>query len=419
MKSHAIHFLRWSEQYTKTDMTYLIGQSGWLILGQSAIFISSLLLAWVFANHVTPADYGLYKYVLSMATLAAITSLTGFGTAIARYTTKEKAISLKKLLKTQIRFGLLGTLGLFFFALYYFFLGNTLLASLFAVTAIWVPFYESLSGYQFLLQGKKDFKTQTYLRIVQRLLLSVAVIGIILYTKNIVIITLVYFAALTLTQYIVYRYTMYKYPDTDDTDTPYEKIISYGKRVSVQNIFLTGANQIDKIIMFKFLGPTQLAIYFFAIALPNEIQGVLGNINSVAFPKLVDKFSSKFKQALIKKIFLFTLLLTIPAGLYILIAPYLFTWLFPVYMSSVFISQLYIGTMLFIPASLLWHYFYAVEHQKALWYGTFIGPSTFIIGILVFVPLFGLIGAVLATYIRSLVDLAMALFFFFYKTKAD
>lgn len=415
MKKLAIHWLRKSERYTKTDMVYLVGQSGWLLFGQGAIFVSSLLLAWVFANYVSPSDYGLYKYVLSIATLATITSLTGFGVAIARTAAQGHDIYLNKLLKIQVRFGSLGMMALFTMAGYYFYRDNTLLASLFAVTAIWVPFYESLADYQFLLQGKKDFKTQTFLRIIQRLLLSVALIAVIFSTKNIIFITFAYFAILTITQYLVYLYTTHKHPIIDDSQTPYEKIITYGKRLSLQNIFYIGAGQLDKILMFKFLGPTQLAIYFFAIAIPNEIQGILGNINAVAFPKLVDKISPEFKWALLKKISVFTALLAIPALAYILMAPYLFEWLFPVYLDSVFISQLYIGTIIFIPASLFWHYFYAVENQKALWYGTFIGPSTLIIGIIIFVPIYGLLGAVLATYLRAIVDFLIGIYFFFKK----
>lgn len=412
MKSRFIALLIWSERYTKTNMTYLVGQSSWLLIGQGAIFTSSLFLAWVFANYVSPSDYGLYKFVISIATLATITSLTGIGIAVARSVAQGNEVNLFKVLKLQIRFGVIGTAGLFILALYYVYKDNTLLASLFAVTAIWIPFYESLGNYQFLLQGKKDFKTQTYLRLVQRLLLSISLVFVIFYTKNIILITLSYFALQTISQYIVFKYTTKKHPATNDGTTSYHEIVSYGKQLSFQNIFFIGAGQLDKIIMFKFLGPAQLAIYFFAVALPNEIQGVLGNINAVAFPKLVNQVSPTFKFALLKKIGLFTIILLLPALAYVLAAPYLFSWLFPVYLDAVFLSQLYIGTILFIPASLLWHYFYAIEDRPALWFGTFVGPSVFILGILFLVPVYGLLGAVIATYVRNVVDLGSGLYFF-------
>ncbi len=416
MKKTLLKWLRNSEQYTKTDMVYLIGQSGWLLIGQGIIFTSSFLLAWIFANFVEPADYGLYKYVLSIATIATITTVTGLSIALARAVSQGHSVSLPKLLRIRILFGLLGTAGLFALAAYYLLVrDNTLLATLFAVTALWIPFYETFSDYQYVLQGKRDFKTQTYLRIIQRFTLTGLVILTIVLTRNIIIITLVFFAASTFSQYLAFRYTIRKYPTLDDSQTPYKEIIDYGKHTSLQNIFLIGVGQFDKILMFKLLGPSQLAVYFFAIAIPQELQGILGNINSVAFPKLVNKESREFKKALLKKIALFSGLLIIPAILYIVAAPYLFTWFFPVYLESILISQLYVGTILFIPASLLWHYFYAVDNKKALWYGTFIGPSSVILGILIFVPFLGLFGAVLAIYLRAVLDLAIGLYFFWQK----
>ena len=412
MKPRIIKLLRKSERIAKTDMVYLVGQSGWLIFGQGIALISSLGLAWVFANFVEPSDYGIYRYILTVATIASITTLTGFGIAVARAISQGHNVDLQKIIKIKIRFGLIGLIGMLLIAGYYLWINNTLLATLFAVTAIWIPFFDSLSDYQFVLQGKKHFKLQTIIKIIQRTIITIVVVSAIFLSKNIVIITFTYFFITTLSHYIAYRFTQAKYFTDQDKETPYTSITKYAKHLSIQNIFFIGSAQLDKVLLFKLLGPAQLAVYLFAIAIPNEIQGVLGNINSVAFPKLVDKNSRDFKISLLKKIFLFTLVLLIPVVIYWFLAPYIFKLLFPVYLDSIFISQLFVGTILFIPASLIWHYFYATEHKQALWYGTVLGPSTLIIGILVFVPMYGLIGAVLAVYLRAVTDLTSGLYFF-------
>ncbi len=412
VKSYINTGLRKTERFTGTDMVYLVGQSGWLLVGQAAIFASSLGLAWVFANYISPSDYGLYKYVVAIATLATITTLTGFGVAITKAVAENHTVVLQKILKIQIRFGLLGAVGLLGLALYYLTKDNVLLASLLAVSALWIPFFEPFSNYQFILQGKKDFKTQTLIRIIQRVVLTALVIGTIFYTKNIIVITGVYFAALTLTQLGALLATVKKYPSTDDATTPYQTITSYAKRLSVQNIFFIGVGHIDKILLFKILGPTQLAVYYFAISLPNEVQGIIGNINSVVFPKLVDKKGRVFKTAFLKKITLFTVLLIIPVSAYIVIAPYLFAWLFPVYTDAILISQLYVGTILFTPTSLLWHYFYATDHKTALWVEMVVGPGSLILGIICLTPLYGLVGAVMAVYLRGVIDMSIGLYYF-------
>jgi O-antigen/teichoic acid export membrane protein len=412
VKNKALHLLKKSERYTKTDMVYLVGKSGWLLFGQMVTFISTIITVWVFANFVDPSDYGLYKFVLSIATIASITTLTGFSISIAKNVAQGFDVSLNKILKVQIKYGLLGAIGLLILSYYYVLKDNHILASLFAVAAMWIPFYEPLSNYQYILLGKKEFKLQTLLRIMQRFILSLGLVAVIIFIKNIVIITFAYFLLLTISNLVAYVYTVKAYPGTNDEETPYSNLISFGKNTTLQNIFLVGVGQLDKILLFKFLGPAQLAAYYFATAVPNEIQGVLGNINSVAFPKLVDKNSQEFKTALIKKMVLFSGLLVVVVVGYILTAPLLFTLLFPVYLDHVFISQLFIGTILFTPFSLFWSYFYATENKKALWFNTILGPSAFISGIVVFVPLYGLIGAVISLYIRNILDLVSGLYFF-------
>ncbi|MEZ4103671.1 MAG: oligosaccharide flippase family protein [Candidatus Paceibacterota bacterium] len=415
MKNHIVGWLRQTEKYTRTDMVYLVGQSGWLIVGQAVALISSLTLAWVFANFVEPSDYGIYRYVLTLAIIASVTALTGFGVAIARTVSQNYEVNLNKIMKIKIKFGFLGTVAFLGISLYYLWQENTMLATIFATIAIWIPFYESLSDYQFVLQGKKDFKLQTVIRTLQRTFVTVIVILTIFITKNIIVVTFTYFLATTLSQYLSNRYTQKKYFTGNDTKTPYKTMTTYAKHLSVQNIFFIGVTQLDKVLLFKFLGPTKLAIYLFAISIPNEIQGILGNINSVAFPKLVDRDSRHFKIALLKKIGVFTLILLIPVALYWLAAPYIFKLLFPVYVDSILISQLFVGTILFIPISLIWHYFYAVEDKKVLWFGTFVGPLTLIFSIIILVPILDLVGAVLAVYIRGFVDLLFGLYFFLRK----
>lgn len=418
MKQTAIKLLRKSEKYTKTDMVYLVGQSGWLLFGQGAVFLSSFLLAWIFANYINPADYGLYKYVVSIATVASLTSLTGIGVALARTVSQGHEVRLARLARLRILCAVIGSIGLLGTGLYYLSVDNTLLGTLFAVAALWLPFYDTLTDYQFFLQGKQAFRTQTWVRIAQRLILTGLVIAAILISSNIIFITAVFFGATALSHFVVLRYTLSRYPCGDDSATPYTALMNYAKRMSFQNILFIGASQLDKILLFKILGPTQLAMYYFAVAIPQELSGLLGNVNSVVFPKLVDKHSHEFKFALLRKIGLFTVILLIPILGYVLAAPYLFAWFFPVYLDAVFISQLFVGTILFIPMSLIWHHFYATDHKHALWFGTFAGPASLILGIIILAPLYGLVGAVLATYVRGFVDLISGLYFFLHKTNS-
>ncbi len=45
------------------------------------------------------------------------------------------------------------------------------------------------------------------------------------------------------------------------------------------------AGQLDKIITYHYLGASELAIYSFAVAMPEQIKGIFKNLNTLAFPK--------------------------------------------------------------------------------------------------------------------------------------
>lgn len=412
LKNKIYNILRWSEKYIKTDMVYLVGQSGWLLLGQISIFLLTFLTTWVFANFLEKTSYGEYKFVLSIVTLASLTTLTGMSTAIARSVAKGEHVSLKKVFLCKLPYSSLGLLLLLAAALYYWLNDNLLLSTMFLVASIWIPFMEPLGDYQYILQGKKDFRRQTVYRILQRTALTFGMVSAILLTKNVVIIVGVYLLIMTLTNYSAFRRIENVYPALQNKVNEFNLMFSYGKKLSVMNIFLVAANQLDKILLFHFVGAAQLAIYFFAISLPQEIQGVLGNVHSVAFPKLVQTSTKLFRLALLKKIGIYILLLTIPVTLYVLTAPYIFLFLFPAYVEAVFFSQLFAGTILFTPLSLFSHYFLAQEQKKPLYISSFILPVVFILALLILLPTYGIIGVIISVYIRLILDAITALYFF-------
>ena len=77
IKIKAYNLLRWSEKWTKTDMIYLARGGFWLTLGQVISSLSAFLLAIAFANLLPKETYGEYKYILSIASILAIPTLTG------------------------------------------------------------------------------------------------------------------------------------------------------------------------------------------------------------------------------------------------------------------------------------------------------------------------------------------------------
>jgi O-antigen/teichoic acid export membrane protein len=189
--------LRWSEKYFKTDMVYLARGGFWLTLGQTISSLSSFLLVVAFANLLPKETYGTYKYVLSIAGILAISTLSGMSTAIIQAVARGYEGSLVPALKTKIRWGLLGGLAGLILAGYYFYQGNITLTVSFLISAVFLPFMDSFGIYDAFLQGRKLFDISAKYGIISQIIAVIILITTLFFTKNLFFILFVYFLDFT------------------------------------------------------------------------------------------------------------------------------------------------------------------------------------------------------------------------------
>lgn len=333
--------LRWSERYTKTDMVYLATGGFWIGLGQIASSLSALLLAVAFAN-LLPADvYGTYKYALSLASMFAIFTLPGSATALARAVAQGSDGNLRAATRERVLFSLLGVACALVLALYYFLAGNYLHAAVGVIIACALPIFDTFTLYASFLTGKKDFKTQTKYHLIAQATSVLVLLTALFVTDNLLIILCAYFLPLALIRYLFYRNTAARVPANAPID---KNTFVYGRHLSVMNVLATFAGNIDKFLLWHFLGPVQLAVYTFATAIPEQLKGPLKGMSELALPRFAEKSSDEVARALPafwRKLGIYTLGLFALAAAYVLAAPYIFALLFPLYMDSVPYSQLF------------------------------------------------------------------------------
>lgn len=400
LKHKTIDILRWSEKYTKTDMVYLARGGFWTVYGQAGTFVASFLLVWAFAHFLSPETYGTYKFALSIFAILSLSTLPGVRTALSRATARGMTGSLKFLTQTQMCWGLIGMLGAILIAAYYYFNGNNELALLFLIVAPFVPFLETFANYETYLLGLKDFKTKAIYQILQRSIISVCSILIIVLSDNIYLITGGYLAIFTLAAFWFNKRANKKHPQNEKIDHSSK---SYGLQLTGMDMLSVGAQHLDKILLFHYVGPTILATYFFALALPNELRSLFGQINSIAFPKFSNTKYQNAAKALPKKLILYIIVLTVPTTLYIVLAPYLFSFFFPQYLHAVVYSQALAPLILFTPIMLIHYLLVARGKTKALYIINIVGPSILIISLLVLLPSFAIWGAITSLYIKEIV----------------
>lgn len=407
--------LRWSEKYTKTDMVYLARGGFWLALGQGVSSLSALVLAVAFANLVTPEVYGTYKYILALAGMFAIFSLPGMATAIARASARGHEGSIHRATRERIQFSLIGTVLALIGASYYFLNDNLELSLALLIIALTLPFFDTFTNSLSYLVGKRRFNLQTKYHAITQIISVGTLVGTLFFTDNLHLILIAYFLPLIITRTLLYWHTARGIPHTLHAEEQ-EEALTYGKHLTIMSILGIIASQIDKILLWKFLGPAQLATYAFAIAIPEQLKGPLKSVGELALPKFAAQTIIEMKKnlkVLWYKIFLYALLLLLISLMYIAAAPLIFDILFPRYTDSVIYSQIFSLSLVTGAGSIALSALSAHKKIKAQYILSTAQPLVTISLFLILIPAYGIIGAIIAwvcgrfvTFFLSLVLLA-------------
>jgi len=409
MKSKATQLLKWSEQYTKTDMLYLAKGGFWLSLGSFISNVSVLIIAIAFANLLPKEIYGTYKYVISIATIFSFFTLQGMSDSIIQSVARGYEKMFIEVTKTKLRWGLLGGFAGLLAAAYYYLNGNMLLATSFTIVAVFIPVWNTFNIYNSLLTGRKRFDISTKYHFVSQIFILATTVGALLLTDNLFILLATYFSSWSLVRIFFYFRTLRVYPLNKKADLD---VVSFGKHLSFARILSATAEQLDKILLWHFIGPIGLATYFFALAPVKVLGEPLKNIAALALPKLSTQNVERIKNTLLQKISLLFFVSVPVIAAYIFAAPYIYALLFPQYLDAVIYSQLFALSLLLAPKVFIRQTLVAQKKKKELYQLQTIIPIVKIVLLLTLLPTYGVLGAIATLILVDFVNLFVNLYLF-------
>jgi O-antigen/teichoic acid export membrane protein len=407
LQNKVYRLLRKSEQYTHTDMVYLAKGGFWLTLGQFISSGAAFLLAIAFANLLPKETYGTYRYVLSLVGVLNVFTLTGINTAVIQAVARKYEGVYWPSLTAKLRWSLLASLGSLGIATYYYLNGNLTLTISFVIVAVFLPLLRSSGLYIAVLNGRKDFKLSATYNSLVRLTAGLSMLITLFFTDNIFVILAAFLVPESILQFLFTWIYLKKHPLNKDVDP---KTISYGLNLSAMELLKIIASQVDKILIFHYLGAAQLAIYAFTTAPVSQIKSVLMNIKSLALPKLSEVDEKDIRDSFIKKIKKLEIVVILIIILYAALAPLLYKLAFPQYTESIKYSQIYVLTLLFFPRTFLSTVLVAKMKQKELYSIRIISPIFRIAILFVALKFYGLWGVVIGTIISE------AVLFILYRT---
>ncbi len=341
LRNKAYGWLRGSESFFKTDMVYLAKGGFWLTLMQIFTSLSSFALAIIFARYVEKEVYGNYKYILSLAGLAATFTLTGLPAGIVQAVARKFYGTFIYAVKISFRWNTLIFAFSSIASLYYFSNQNTTLGYSMAIVAITYPLVRTFEIYEAFLNGTKDFRTSALYRGVVDIGTIIATGITIFFTQNVIILVAANLSAQVILNYLFFKKIYQSIPPTEKENIE-EGILNFSKHLSFQNILANLASQLDKILVFHYLGATEVAIYSFAIALPQQMRGFIANFSLLATPKISERSAIEAVRMIPHRFWTGLLILGPMVLLYIIFAPLLYQTFFPAYIESVKYSQIYI-----------------------------------------------------------------------------
>ncbi len=410
LKVRSVGVLRASEKYTKTDMVYLTQGGFWLTLSQVLGILASLATSVAFANWLPEETYGIFRYVLSALPILAIPTLTGMDMAISRAVAQGKESAVYHALSLKVRWGLWGTVGALGLSAYYHFNGNVQLATLFLISAAFIPLMEPFNLFVAFLSGRKDFKKRAYLGAIPRLVPAFVLVGIVFFTTDITILILGYFISYTLSRLFALYYTLRHVPRHSERDPA---VLGLGKHLSLMGILGTLSTSLDSILIFHFGGAAVLAGYYLAIVPEAQISSALANINILALPKLSTQDAAQLKKDLPHKIAkAYYLIVPIILG-YVIVSPIFFSLFYPKYIAYVILSDVFMLRLLVLPLGLFSTAFTALGEKRKLYISSFTYALVRILLLLILVPLYGIWGAAIGILVATILTGFIKIYLFF------
>lgn len=348
MKARALQTLKWIEHYTKTDMVYLVKGSFWGTLSQIAVTGMTFGLAIAFARFIPKETYGQYKYILSFISLLSTLTLSGLSVAVLQSVSHGYEGTLSYAFWKNIKWSIFFFAGAGIVSIYYFTHSNFVLASSMLIAGCLWPFFNSSNFYSPFLVAKKDFRRLTvYFDLIGNLVPSMCLLITMFLTTNPLWFVIVYIISNTVIGLISYRRIVSIYRPNNDVDPG---MLNYSKHLSVMGIIAGISDNLDQILVFHYIGAVQLAIYSFATAIPDQIKGPMKNLTNMIFPKFAEQSEKEIRAGMLRKCLILLGVSIILILIYVIIAPFIFHLFFSKYNDSIFYSQLFSVSLLYIVA---------------------------------------------------------------------
>ncbi len=388
------------------DLKYFVSGGIWKTIGTAITNILAALLMIAFANLLPKETYGLYRYILSLLGILTIFSLTGMNAAVTQAVATGNEGALKASVKYQLKWNFLMIFASWALAAYYLWQQNTDISIALFILGLITPFTYTFNTYGAYLEGKKNFKRKSIFLIWSSIIYVAGMLPAIYFGKKMLWLIAAYAITSFLSNLFFYIKTLKIYNPLENKSP---EAITYGRHLTYLNFVNPILGQADNIILGHFWGVEQLAVYSLARIMPDKIGPFIKQIIGVGLPKLAPKSIKEINSVFNKRLLQSVVIGALIAAAYIVIAPFIFKYILPKYLESVFYSQiLALGFILIVPIGYIST---MVAAQKMITRPLFVISNFIMNGFkIILYIIFGIYGGILGLVLSQIIYYIVALF---------
>lgn len=408
-------WLRKLERYTKTDNVYLAKNASLVIATDMAAALNGFFIYLIAAHFLTKDVYGEYKYYISLFNLFAVVTYTSMETALTRAVSRGFDGSLFPAFRRKLLGGFVGSFIAVCAAIVFFQTGQAQTAIALILIAAFAPWIYAANLYASFLTGKKRFTDYSKLYTAMTGVMFVGTALAFIFLRNGLQIFAAFLVTSLCTLIAVWLVSRKRENTTVDHD-----MIPLATHLSLLDILAVIANNIDSVLAYQLIGPAALAVYTFAVIPAEQLRSFTRYIRTIAMPKFAVNKLADVKKTLPYKLWLMVLFSIVLVGIYILLVPFFFRWLFPAYVDSIAYSQAYSLSLIFvIPGTIILTLFQAQGLRKETFRFSVWIYSTQIALMVVGSITYGLWGLVVARILARLIMLVVGMFLLENAKEAD
>jgi len=221
-------------------------------------------------------------------------------------------------------------------------------------------------------------------------------------------------ASMSIPPLIYLSYSRRWHPPAEEGTRHTRAILRYGWQLTLATLPVDIVWYVDKLLIPHFFGLSRLATFSIALLIPEQAKILIKQFFPVAFAKQAAGDDSRQRRGKLMKIVLAgTAIFAVGIGIYIALSPVLMPLLFPQYDARelVLLTSVAAVTLLTMPGALFAQYMEARGMIRQIQISNWSAALVFGVALILLIPRYGLLGAVIARGVLRLVSLLFTWWF--------